>query len=164
MISFFSERNNLLKYYSFFIILLIILASYFHYSNIFIENLPDYLLYSFVIVSLMTLFFLVQKKEEELFTIADGFLIIHESKSKNQIHQKLAFEEIKFFETRFNEIVFHRLDNEKFSVKLDDVKSDKKRWEIKEFLRQHVPENKHHRNVFNKNFVNENIYFQPLNQ
>jgi len=157
MISFFSERNNLLKYYSLFTILTIIITSYFHYSNILKENFPNYLLYSFSVINLITLFFLARKKEEELFTIDNGFLIIHNPKSKYQSNQKLAFEEIKFFETRFNEIIFCRLDDERFSVKLDDIKSDKKRWEIKEFLRQHVRENKHHRTVFEESYISESI-------
>jgi len=156
MISLFSKRNNLLKFYSIFLILLISLTFYVHYSGIFIENLPNYLLYSFVLASLVTLYFLIKKKQEELFTIDEGFLVIHKPSTREQSDQKLAFEEIKFFETRFNEIVFYSLNDEKFSVKLDDIKSDKKRWEIKEFLRQHVREYKrHHRNLFEENYISE---------
>lgn len=147
MISSFFGNSNLLKYYSFFLILLIFIASYYQYSNIIIENMPDYILYSFIIVSVITLFFFVKKKDNQLISINDGFLVINESKNKSQNNIKLSCEEIKFFETRFNEIIFHHTNNEKFSVKLDGIKCDKKRWEIKEFLRQHVPENKHLRSI-----------------
>ncbi len=156
MNSLFSGKNNLLKFYSIFLVLFISLTFYVNTSTIFIENLPNYLLYSFVLVSLVTLFFLLKKKEEELFTIDEGYLVIHKAINKNQSNQKLAFEDIKFFETRFNEIVFYDVNDQKFSVKLDDIKSDKKRWEIKEFLRRHVREyRRHHSYAFEERLISE---------
>lgn len=50
----------------------------------------------------------------------------------------LPISQIAFFETRFNKIIVHDIHNNSFSIPLDRVKSDRKRWEIKELLRQHI--------------------------
>lgn len=101
----------------------------------------------------MTLVFFMRKKEHQIITISDGFLFINNQDEKSN-NFKLPCNEIKFFETKFNEIIFYANNNERFSVKLDGIKSDKKRWEIKELLRQHVPENKHHRNILTEEQYN----------
>lgn len=145
-----SGNNNLLKYYSIFLVVFIFAVFYFDYSNIITENRPKYFLYCFFGVTLLSLIFLIRKREHQIITISDGFLFINNKNEKSKINFKLPCNEIKFFETKFNEIVFYANNNEKFSVKLDGIKSDKKRWEIKELLRQHVPENKHHRNIFDQ--------------
>lgn len=58
--------------------------------------------------------------------------------NKKEEEIRLRFEAIEYFETRFSQIVFSTKDHEKVILQLNRIANEKKRWEIKEFLRGRV--------------------------
>ncbi len=58
--------------------------------------------------------------------------------NKNQEEVCLKFDGVDYFETRFSEIIFCTKQQEKVVLPLNRISNEKKRWEIKEFLRTHI--------------------------
>ncbi|WP_442796208.1 hypothetical protein [Pelobium manganitolerans] len=54
----------------------------------------------------------------------------------------LKFDGLAYFETRFSEIVFSTKEAEKFVLPLNYISNEKKRWQIKEYLREHLTQRK----------------------
>lgn len=110
------------------------------YFNSLILDMFSYLVYtcSPIITILVFHFYLsLSKNEKNYILITEENILIEDKESEDHIN--LPLREIECFETRFNEIIFHTKKDETISLKLNRIRCDKKRWEIKEFLRIHIP-------------------------
>lgn len=71
------------------------------------------------------------------------YIFINENEISFKLNKReeaicLKFEGIDYFETRFSQIVFSTKQQEKIVLQLNHIANEKKRWEIKEFLRGRV--------------------------
>lgn len=62
-------------------------------------------------------------------------------KNKNDV-TCLKLDKVKYFETRFSKIIFSTVNDEKVTLELNAVADEKKRWQIKEFIKAHVTQQK----------------------
>ncbi|GEM_PF-3525723 len=122
---------------------LILILAFLYYSNA--VNLQTLLLI-FIIACLIAsvyCFYLFYKNRVCVVSVTENslkFPLNEEGKPVEELN--LPISEIAFFETRFNKIIVHDIHKNAFSIPLDHVKSDRKRWEIKELLRQHIQQQK----------------------
>jgi hypothetical protein len=104
-----------------------------------ITELSSYLtllIFSFIIAfCLYKLYF--QKEQNYIFINQDEIWFKHQLQNEAIC---LKFETLNYFETRFSEIIFSTKQEEKVVLKLNRITDEKKRWEVKEFLRNHVPQ------------------------
>lgn len=95
--------------------------------------------YIFITLSSVTLICIIvniiNNKKTCFLQIKDNYLKISRSREKLE-DISIQINEIAYFETRFNKIIIYDTHSNAYSVNLDHIKSDKKRWEIKETLRQ----------------------------
>jgi hypothetical protein len=120
-----------------------IITSLLFFNQVLIKDLFSYLVYTISpIVTLLVfhLYYIFKIEENQFILITDEFLLIKDNSGTEQQDLKLSFTSLKGFETRFNAVIFHHQNGETYRVGLDNVKCDTKRWEIKEFLRNHIEE------------------------
>ncbi len=97
------------------------------------------------LIAVFSLYHLSKEIENSYIYINDDVIWFKEKKSKETIC--LKFETLDYFETRFSEIIFCTKEEEKIVLKLNCVADEKKRWEIKEFLKSHVKQIKSNQNL-----------------
>ena len=106
-------------------------------SNLIITELASQFIYilSFLITA-FSLYQIYQVKESNYIYLTDDEIWF---KDKNQNETVcLKFDVVDHFETRFSEIVFCTKEEQKVVMQLNEIRDEKKRWEIKEFLREHL--------------------------
>ena len=130
------ENRRTIIYLLWFNLIAFATTSYLLYNSILTDAMPFVFLAIFLIT--ISAYFIFKKKHNELFGLDNGELVINQRTERESI--RFSCEDIKFFETKFNEIVIYQHNDEKFSIRLDDFKSNKERWELKEFLRSHIRE------------------------
>ncbi len=84
----------------------------------------------------------VQQEENYIFINNDEIWFKHQFQNETIC---LKFNTLDSFETRFSEIVFSTKQEEKVVLKLNRIADEKKRWEVKEFLKNHIPQIRDHR-------------------
>lgn len=84
----------------------------------------------------------VQKEQNYIFINNDEIWFKHQLQNKTVC---LKFNTLDYFETRFSEIVFSTKQEQKVVLKLNGIADEKKRWEIKEFLKNHIPQMRENR-------------------
>jgi len=106
-------------------------------SNLIITELASQFIYilSFLITA-FSLYQIYQVKESNYIYLTDDEIWF---KDKNQNETVcLKFDVVDHFETRFSEIVFCTKEEQKVVMQLNEIRDEKKRWEIKEFLKEHL--------------------------
>ncbi len=114
-------------------------------NQIFTE-LSAYLIYSFTSILAIFCLYYLQNIEEPNYIYLDDDEIRFKEKSQNE-PVCLKFEKLDHFETRFSEIIFCTKEAEKVVMQLNKIKDEKKRWEIKEFLKLHIKQLKDNKTV-----------------
>lgn len=113
------------------------LITYFLFSQDVITELMAY--YCYVGSSLLTVFsiyHLYQSKEPDYIYLTEEEIWFREKEQNETIC--LKYDHLAYFETRFSEIIFCTKEEEKVILPLNSIRDEKKRWEIKEFLRNHI--------------------------
>ncbi|ADY52064.1 hypothetical protein Pedsa_1503 [Pseudopedobacter saltans DSM 12145] len=112
---------------------LILLAYFYSKNDLFDQR------YLFILLSCITLIFIViniiKNKKTCFLKIEDDYVKISRKREKLE-DISIKTNEIAYLETKFNRIIIHDTHSNIHSVNLDHIKSEKKRWEIKEILRQ----------------------------
>ncbi|MEO5910541.1 MAG: hypothetical protein ABIP95_06610 [Pelobium sp.] len=115
----------------------ITVAAYFLSYSLLISELSAYIIYSFsLLVTVFSLYHLYKEKKSDYIYLTDEEIWFKE-KNQNQT-VCLKFTNLNHFETRFSEIIFFTTSAEKMVMPLNAIGDEKKRWEIKEFLRNHI--------------------------
>lgn len=107
-------------------------------SNIF-ENKGTLLAFAILIPCSLISILLCRKKTCFLY-ISDNHVCVSQKKG-NQDDIRLPLDDIAYFETRFNEVIIYDTNLHPHIIRLDFIRSEKKRWEVKELLRQYLPQN-----------------------
>ena len=104
-----------------------------------IAELSSYLFLSISSLVIVFCFYklIVRQEENYIFINNDEIWFKHQSQNENIC---LKFNTLNYFETRFSEIVFSTKKEEKIVLKLNRIADEKKRWEVKEFLKNHIPQ------------------------
>jgi hypothetical protein len=102
-----------------------------------VTELSAYFIYSIAaLLAIFSLYHLQNTKDPDYIYLTDDEIWF---KEKNQSETVcLKFERLDYFETRFSEIIFCTKEEQKVVMHLNRIKDEKKRWEIKEFLRNHI--------------------------
>lgn len=121
----------------------ITVVAYFLSYALLISELSAYAIYSFCsLVTVFSLYHLYKEKKSDYIYLTDDEIWFKE-KSQNET-VCLKFESLNHFETRFSEIIFFTTAAEKMVMPLNAIGDEKKRWEIKEFLRNHITQIREH--------------------
>lgn len=113
------------------------LFSYLLFSQAMITELMAYYFYTgSSIFSVFALYHLYQSKEPDYIYITEEEIWFREKEQNETIC--LKYDRLAYFETRFTEIIFCTKEEEKVILPLSSIRDEKKRWEIKEFLRNHI--------------------------
>lgn len=106
-------------------------------SNQIITELASQLIYTLsFLLTTFSLYQIYKVKEPNYIYLTDDEIWF---KDKNQNETVcLRFDVVDHFETRFSEIIFCTKEEQKVVMQLNEIKDEKKRWEIKEFLKEHV--------------------------
>jgi hypothetical protein len=102
-----------------------------------ITELSAYLIYTIAAILAIFCLYHLQNDEEPDYIYLNDDEIWFKEKNLNET-VCLKFEKLNYFETRFSQIVFFTKEEEKVVMQLNKIKDEKKRWEIKEFLREHI--------------------------
>lgn len=111
------------------------------YFNFLITSIALYFtVMTIVILGIISLYLYLRSKEDVNYSllITEDYIFINEPSGGEEINLPLT--DIQYFETRFNEIVFHTNQDEVITLKLNRISCETKRWEIKEFLKEHIPQ------------------------
>ncbi|WP_157687539.1 hypothetical protein [Pedobacter psychrophilus] len=110
-----------------------------HYFTQIITELSSYLFLSISSIVIAFCFYelYVQQEENYIFINDDEIWFKHSLQNETIC---LKFNTLNHFETRFSEIVFSTKQEEKVVLKLNRITDEKKRWEVKEFLKNHIPQ------------------------
>ncbi len=112
-----------------------------------ISEFNSYLLYfASLMMAIFSLYQLQKVKEAEYIYLTEKEIWFKE-KNQNQTIC-LKFEGLDYFETRFSEIVFCTKEEERMVMALNSIGDEKKRWEIKEFLKGHLTQMRDSRLVY----------------
>ncbi|MFC5284645.1 hypothetical protein [Pedobacter alpinus] len=106
-----------------------------------ISELTSYLILS--ICSLLTTFSLYRlsvEKGHHYIYINDDEICFTKKDQNDTV--SLKFEGLDYFETRFSKIIFSTKSEEKIEMELNRIADEKKRWQLKEFLKDHLKQNK----------------------
>jgi hypothetical protein len=104
-----------------------------------ITELSSYLTLSICsLIAAFCLYKLYAQEEHNYIFINHDEILFKQQMQKETIC--LKFNTLDYFETRFSEIVFSTKQEEKVVLKLNRIADEKKRWEVKEFLRNHIPQ------------------------
>lgn len=128
------ESVFLTKFCILLIAIQLILLAYF-YSR---DNLHEYselfiTLFSGAVICMIIN--MVKNKKTWFLKIEDDFLKISR-KQENLEDISIKTNEISYLETKFNKIIIYDLHSTPHTVRLDHIRSEKKRWEIKEAIRR----------------------------
>lgn len=106
-------------------------------SNQIITELASQFIYtSSFVMATFSLYQIYKVKEPNYIYLTDDEIWF---KDKNQDETVcLKFDRVDHFETRFSEIIFCTKGEQKVVMQLNEIRDEKKRWEIKEFLREHI--------------------------
>lgn len=106
-------------------------------SNQIITELASQLFYTLsFLMATFSLYQIYKVKEPNYIYLTDDEIWF---KDKNQNETVcLKFDVVDHFETRFSEIIFCTKEEQKVVMQLNEIKDEKKRWEIKEFLKEHI--------------------------
>ena len=106
-------------------------------SNLIITELASQTIYTLsFLMATFSLYQIYQVKEINYIYLTDDEIWF---KDKNQNETVcLKFDVVEHFETRFSEIIFCTKEEQKVVMQLNEIKDEKKRWEIKEFLKEHI--------------------------
>jgi hypothetical protein len=106
-------------------------------SNLIITELASQLIYTLsFLIATFSLYQITKVKESNYIYLTDDEIWF---KDKNQNETVcLKFDVVDHFETRFSEIIFCTKEEQKVVMQLNEIKDEKKRWEIKEFLKEHI--------------------------
>ena len=106
-----------------------------------ITELSSYLILT--ICSLLTVFSLFNliKEQQHHYIFLNDDEIWFTNKGQNEA-VCLKFEKLESFETKFSKIIFSTKTDEKIVLELNAVADEKKRWQIKEFLKTHITQQK----------------------
>ncbi|MBD3748646.1 MAG: hypothetical protein IE931_04040 [Sphingobacteriales bacterium] len=130
----FSKKVMLALLISAFILSLFI---YFLFLQSVITELMAYYFYAgSSLLSMFALYHLYQSKEPDYIYLTEEEIWFKEKVQNETIC--LKYDHLAYFETRFSEIIFCTKEEEKVILPLNSIKDEKKRWEIKEFLRNHI--------------------------
>ncbi|MDA9555806.1 hypothetical protein N9R54_06200, partial [Pelobium sp.] len=112
-------------------------VAYYLNLSLIITELNAYLIYFISsALTMFSLYHLRNVKEPSYIYLTDDEVWFKEKDQNETIC--LKFEKLDYFETRFSEIVFCTKEEEKVVMQLNQIRDEKKRWEIKEFLRNHI--------------------------
>lgn len=115
----------------------LILISYFLFSvNVVTEEMAYYFYALSSILSVFAIYHLYQSKDPDYIYLTKEEIWFKEKMQNETIC--LKYDHLAYFETRFSEIIFCTKEEEKVVLPLNSIRDEKKRWEIKEFLRNHI--------------------------
>lgn len=108
----------------------------FNYFQFFNQESFYFTLSVCLILLIIAVYHLFTQAPNQYISINDDEISFKQSKADEEIC--LKFEGLDYFETRFSEIIFSTKQQEKIRLSLKQIQNEKKRWEIKEFLRERV--------------------------
>lgn len=133
------EANGLvMKFFTLSNAALIVLLALLYNSGLINMQTILLILASTCLVCTVYLFYLFYGNKTCIISISDDSLKFPLNEEGKPVEVSLSISEIAYFETRFNKIILHDIHNNTFSIMLDHIKSERKRWEIKELLKQHI--------------------------
>ncbi|MBK0382614.1 hypothetical protein I5M32_06525 [Pedobacter sp. SD-b] len=107
--------------------------------SLIITELSSYLILSMCsLVAAISIFKLYKEQEQNYIYINHDEIWFKQQMQSETVC--LKFTKLDYFETRFSEIIFSTKEEEKVVLKLNKIADEKKRWELKEFLRNHIPQ------------------------
>ncbi|MBU0696299.1 MAG: hypothetical protein KKE39_07205 [Bacteroidetes bacterium] len=113
------------------------LVAYVLNSTSAITELTAYYVYTLSsFLSVFSIYHLYTKKSTDYIYLTEDEIWFKEKDQNETICLKYAH--LEYFETRFSEIIFCTKEEEKMVMTLNSIRDEKKRWEIKEFLRNHI--------------------------
>jgi hypothetical protein len=114
-----------------------VLITYFLNSTLAITGLTASYFYTLsLLLFSFSLYHLYTKKSTDYIYLTEEEIWFKEKKQNETIC--LKYDHVDHFETRFSEIIFCTKEEEKMVMTLNSIRDEKKRWEIKEFLRNHI--------------------------
>ncbi|HTN21830.1 MAG TPA: hypothetical protein VL125_15205 [Pelobium sp.] len=120
--------------------LLICISLAFHFYQIITETSTYLILFTCSFPAFLSLYRLSAESSKHFILINNDEITFKQDKLDEEIC--LRFELIEYFETHFSKIVFSTKDQEKIILQLDKIANKQKRWEIKEFLRERIKQQK----------------------